>query len=75
MADSIDQFYNSLQTVPKLIRDLALGVAEAQRSLDQDYLTNLTEFTKVIRSVVNPNPAAPIPANDAGHRSAAPGRE
>jgi hypothetical protein len=60
----IDKFYDSLQTVPKLIRDLALGVAEAQRALDHDYLLNLAEFTKVIRSAVVPDPAAPIPAGE-----------
>jgi hypothetical protein len=65
MADNpIDKFYNELQTVPKLLRDLALGVAEAQRALDHDYLENLTEFTKVIRNAVSPNPQSPIPAAD-----------
>jgi hypothetical protein len=62
VADSIDKFYDDLQTVPKLIRDLALGVAEAQRALDHDYLLNLAEFTKVVRSVVSPDPKSPIPA-------------
>ena len=65
MADNpIDRFYNELQTVPKLLRDLALGVAEAQRALDHDYLENLTEFTKVIRNAVFPNPESPFPAAD-----------
>ena len=41
-------FYNDLQTVPKLVSDLALSIAEAQRRLDHDYIENLTEFAKVI---------------------------
>jgi hypothetical protein len=56
MADQMDKFYNELQTVPKLIRDLALGVAEAQRAMDHDYLLNLTEFAKVVRSVAGQSP-------------------
>ena len=45
------KFYNDLQTVPKLVSDLALSIAEAQRRLDHDYIENLTEFAKVIGSV------------------------
>jgi hypothetical protein len=44
-------FYNDLQTVPKLVSDLALSIAEAQRRLDHDYIENLAEFSKVIGSV------------------------
>lgn len=51
MGDELQKFYNDLQTVPKLIRDLALSVAEAQRALDHDYLQNLTEFLRLIRAL------------------------
>jgi hypothetical protein len=54
-------FYNDLQTVPKLVSDLALSIAEAQRRLDHDYIENLTEFSKVIGSVTQF--AASDPAN------------
>jgi hypothetical protein len=52
MADpDLAKFYNDLQTVPKLVSDLALSIAEAQRRLDHDYLENLAEFVKVIATV------------------------
>lgn len=51
MPDSLQQFYNGLQTVPKLISDLALGVAEAQRRLDHDYMENLAEFIRLVNSL------------------------
>ena len=39
MADTpIDQFYSQLQTLPRLISDLALSVAEAQRRMDLNYM-------------------------------------
>lgn len=44
----IDQFYKSLQTLPRLISDLALSIAEAQRRMDQNYLEQLAEFTDII---------------------------
>jgi hypothetical protein len=47
----MQDFYNNLQTVPKLVSDLALSIAEAQRRLDHDYLQNLAEFVRVIASV------------------------
>jgi hypothetical protein len=49
---AIDTFYSELQTLPKLIGDLALSVAEAQRRLDQDYLESLTAFAKVVSDLV-----------------------
>lgn len=44
----IDQFYKSLQTLPRLISDLALSIAEAQRRMDQNYLEQLAAFTALI---------------------------
>lgn len=54
---ALKSFYDNLQTVPKLISDLAMGVAEAQRRMDHDYLTNLAEFVKVTASVAQAAPA------------------
>lgn len=55
MAESKDigvgKFYNDLQTVPKLVSDLALSIAEAQRRMDQDYLENLAQFVTIIAEV------------------------
>jgi hypothetical protein len=53
MPDSpqLNDFYNGLQTVPKLISDLALGIAEAQRRLDGDYLDNLAEFFRLVSTL------------------------
>jgi hypothetical protein len=44
----IDAFYNSLQTLPRLISDLALSIAEAQRRMDQNYLKDLAAFSAVV---------------------------
>jgi hypothetical protein len=44
----IETFYNSLQTLPRLISDLALSVAEAQRRMDQNYMQDLAAFSSVI---------------------------
>src|SRR5215510_715488 len=55
----MDKFYNELQTVPKLISDLALGVAEAQRRLDASYLENLAEFMRVVSKTLTPAPGSP----------------
>jgi hypothetical protein len=57
----IGTFYNDLQTVPKLVSDLALSIAEAQRRLDHDYLENLAEFVRVMASV------GPMLSPDAGN--------
>lgn len=49
MAESkVDEFYEKLQTLPRLISDLALSIAEAQRRLDENYLKELKEFTNII---------------------------
>jgi hypothetical protein len=47
--DNIDKFYNTLSTLPKLIGDLGIDIAEAQRRLDQNYLDELAAFTKMVR--------------------------
>jgi hypothetical protein len=48
---TFDDFYNNLQTLPKLISDLALSVAEAQRRMDVNYMTDLTAFLKIASSM------------------------
>ncbi|MDQ3820614.1 MAG: hypothetical protein M3362_23425 [Acidobacteriota bacterium] len=44
----IDEFYDSLETLPKLISDIAMSVAEAQRRLDQNYMEQLAAFSEII---------------------------
>jgi hypothetical protein len=44
----IDKFYNSLQTLPRLISDLALSIAEAQRRMDQNYMQDLAAFADIV---------------------------
>lgn len=44
----IDEFYEKLQTLPRLISDLALSIAEAQRRMDESYLKELRDFTDII---------------------------
>jgi len=44
----VDEFYEKLQTLPRLISDLALSIAEAQRRLDENYLKELRDFTDII---------------------------
>lgn len=44
-------FYDSLETLPKLIGDLALSVAEAQRRLDQNYIESLTALAGVFSQI------------------------
>ena len=34
----VDEFYEKLQTLPRLISELALSIAVAQRRLDENYL-------------------------------------
>lgn len=43
------QFYDNLQSVAKLIGDLALNVADAQDRLDTSYVRNLKAFLEAIR--------------------------
>jgi hypothetical protein len=51
MMSAFDDFYNNLQTLPKLISDLALSVAEAQRRMDVSYMNDLTAFLKIVSSM------------------------
>jgi hypothetical protein len=44
----IDKFYDSLQTLPRLISDLALSIAEAQRRMDENYMKDLAAFASVV---------------------------
>ena len=48
-ANDIETFYNTLSTLPKLIGDMGMDIAEAQRRLDQNYLENLGAFTTAVR--------------------------
>ena len=53
-----EDFFNNLQTLPKLISDLALSVSEAQRRMDVTYMNDLTAFLKIISSMYPALPAA-----------------
>jgi len=53
--EELDKFYTSLQTLPRLISDLALSVAQAQERLDINYAKRLTEILELI---------VRLPAND-----------
>ena len=44
----VDEFYEKLQTLPRLISDLALSIAEAQRRMDENYLKELRDFTDIV---------------------------
>lgn len=48
-SDSIAKFYDTLSTLPKLIGDIGMDIAESQRRLDQNYLESLGAFTAAIR--------------------------
>lgn len=53
MADTqIEQFYSQLQTLPRLISDLALSIAEAQRRMDLNYMNELTAFGKIVNDLL-----------------------
>ena len=49
----MEQFYSQLQTLPRLISDLALSVAEAQRRMDHNYLNELTAFGKIVSDLLS----------------------
>ena len=49
----VQEFYDTLQTLPKLIGDLALSIAEAQRRMDQNYIESLAAFSKIILESLN----------------------
>lgn len=44
----IDKFYSSLQTLPRLISDIAMSIAQAQTRLDQNYIAELVAFTNMV---------------------------
>lgn len=54
----MDQFYGTLETLPKMIGDLALSVADGQRRLDQDYIDALTAFAQIASNLIGSNPDA-----------------
>lgn len=54
--DQLSKFYSTIDTLPKMIGDLANSVAEGQRRMDQGYLENLAEFRKIVDSFVERNP-------------------
>jgi hypothetical protein len=45
----VAKFYDTLSTLPKLIGDIGMDIAESQRRLDQNYLESLAAFTDAIR--------------------------
>lgn len=67
--DQLDKFYDRLQTLPSLIRNLGLSIAEGQRAMDQNYIESLAAFTKIISQINNNVPpdalAVVSRANDA----------
>src|SRR5690349_3288340 len=59
--DQLDKFYDRLQTLPALVGNLGISVAEAQRLLDQTYIESLTAFTKIVsRVMAGNNPALAV---------------
>lgn len=50
------EFYNSLETLPKLISDIALSIAEAQRRLDQNYVESLTAMAGIFANLIKTDP-------------------
>ena len=44
-SDELDKFFNSFETLPGLIRSLALSVSQAQTELDRNYVESLAQFT------------------------------
>ncbi|MCP3957407.1 MAG: hypothetical protein GY719_06105 [bacterium] len=50
--NKIQEFYDSLQSVSKLVGDLALNIAEAQTRLDEAYIRTLGEYSQVLRTVI-----------------------
>jgi hypothetical protein len=60
----LEDFYHSLQTLPKLISDLALSVAEAQRRMDLNYIQELTAFFQIVSSFYKKDGNAVAPPPD-----------
>jgi hypothetical protein len=55
----LQRFYESVQTVPKLVSDLALSIAEAQRRMDVTYIQDLTDFIKLASQYLGSGNRAP----------------
>jgi len=51
--DQLDAFYDRLQTLPSLIRNLGLSIAEGQRAMDQNYIEGLAAFLKIVSLINN----------------------
>ena len=51
-SEQIDQFYGSLQTLPGLISELALSIADAQTRLDRNYIDSLAAFSRIVTKTV-----------------------
>ena len=51
-SEQIDQFYGSLQTLPRLISELALSIADAQTRLDRNYIDSLAAFSRIVAKTV-----------------------
>jgi hypothetical protein len=55
MADIANKLFENLQTLPGLIGQLWLSVAEAQQHLDESYMENLIAFVNMVLPLVNKN--------------------
>ncbi|MCS7024369.1 MAG: hypothetical protein NZV14_06175 [Bryobacteraceae bacterium] len=44
----LEAFFQSFQTLPQLLSELALAIAAAQARLDEDYVQNLREFLAMV---------------------------
>ncbi|HYO64337.1 MAG TPA: hypothetical protein VER08_11950 [Pyrinomonadaceae bacterium] len=53
MSQNLDKLFGGLQTLPGLIGDLALSIAEAQTRLDENYMKSLAEFMKTVAPLIN----------------------
>lgn len=51
-SDELDKFFNSFETLPGLIRNLALSVSQAQTELDRNYVESLAQFTDIINTAL-----------------------
>ncbi len=50
--NAMSEFYNSIESLPKLISDIALSVAEAQRRLDENYVESLTVMAGIFGDLI-----------------------
>lgn len=59
MSDSqtaMDHYYENLQSLPQLISNISLSVAEAQRRMDQNFVDSLAELAKVFSAMLGTDP-------------------